>query len=114
MLLLDLVADTGFTAVGAAATAHEALALAEAEQPDIAIVDVNLRGARDGIGLGPELARLGISIIFTSGHSDIGDRPEVKALNPVAVLPKPCPPAQVMEALRNAARAGRARIEDQD
>ncbi len=112
MLLLDLIADTGFTAVGSAATAEEALALAESERPAIAIVDINLRGPRDGIGLGPDLSRLGISIIFTSGHSDIGDRPEVRALNPVAVLPKPCPPAQVMEALRAAARAGRARTAD--
>lgn len=105
MLLADLVEDAGFIAAGTAATAHEALRIADSERPAVAIIDVNLRGARDGLKVGADLARRGTSLIFISGHFDVGEWAEVQALGPVAVLPKPCLPAKVIEALVAAARA---------
>lgn len=104
MLLVDLVEDAGFVPVGTAVTAEEALRLAAAERPSIAIVDVNLQGARDGLAVAARLSRLGIAIILTSGHTDIGAWPEVRTMNPAAVLPKPCTFADVARVLRDAAQ----------
>lgn len=100
MLLCDLVEDGGFEVVGPAATSAEALGLAEANAPQIALIDITLHGERSGVDLGSELVRRhGLSLIFISGHSGVDGWPEVQALAPVAVLQKPCLPAQVIGAL---------------
>lgn len=110
MLLSDLVDDAGFEVAGPAVTAQEALQIAEDERPAIAIVDVSLRGEREGIELGAELGRrYGLELIFISGHGGVGEWPEVQALAPAAVLQKPCLPTQVMEALKAAAKASAGR-----
>lgn len=107
MLLVDLVEDAGFVPVGRAGSACEALQLADAERPTIAILDVNLRGPREGLQVGAELARQGIALIFISGHFDVHEWSEVRDLAPVSVLQKPFPPAEIVNALRAAAGRGR-------
>ena len=103
MLLVDLVEDAGFVPVGRAGSAQEALQIAEAERPTIAIVDVNLRGPREGLKVGAEFARQGIALIFISGHFDVHQWSEVRELAPVSVLQKPFPPAEIVKALKAAA-----------
>lgn len=106
--LVDLIEDLGFTVIGPAGHGEEALALAERERPDIAVVDVSLAADHDGVEVGAELARrFGTQLVFMSGHGDVADRPDVQRLAPSAVLRKPCLPNQIEEALRLAA-AGRA------
>lgn len=110
MLLSDFVDDAGLEVAGAAVTAQEALQIAEDERPAIAIVDVSLRGEREGIEVGAELGRrYGLELIFISGHGGVGEWPDVQALSPVAVLQKPCLPTQVTEALKAAANASAER-----
>jgi CheY-like chemotaxis protein len=46
MAIEDMLADLGCTSVTAAATVDKALALIEAEEFDLAILDVNLDGRR--------------------------------------------------------------------
>jgi DNA-binding NarL/FixJ family response regulator len=108
MYLVDILEDTGFSAVGPAVNAAQAFKLAESERPEIAIVDISVAGACDGVDIGGELARrFGIALIFTSGHGDVAERPEVRELAPVAVLRKPCLPHQIEEALMRAAELRR-------
>ena len=106
MLLVDLVEDAGFVSVGRAGSAQEALQLAKGERPTIAILDVNLRGPREGLQVGAEFARQGIALIFISGHFDVQEWSEVRELAPVSVLQKPFPPAEIVNALKAAARQG--------
>ena len=104
MFLVDVVEDTGFTVVGPAGNGADALRLAEGERPGIAIVDISIAAARDGVEIAAELARrYGTALIFISGHGHIGELPEVQELAPVAVLRKPCLPNQIESALRQAA-----------
>ena len=110
MMMADLVEEVGFDVVGTATSPNEALKICEDERPDIAIVDVTLKGERAGTRLGAELSRrYGVCLIFISGHGDVGEWPEVQALAPTAVLRKPCPPHEFMRALEEAARKKKRR-----
>jgi DNA-binding NarL/FixJ family response regulator len=103
MFLVDLVEDLGRTVIGPAANRETALKAAAADPPAIAIVDANLGYADDGIALAKELQdKHGTTIIFLSGHADLAADEAVLAVNPVAVLQKPCPPEELAAALRAA------------
>ena len=103
MFLADLVEDLGRTVIGPAASREAALRAAAAHPPAVAIVDVNLGQADDGIALARELRDThGTAIIFLSGHGDLAANESVLAVRPVAVLQKPCPPHDLEAALRAA------------
>lgn len=67
--LIDLLTIPGYEVVGAAGTAEQAFAFAERNRPDIAVVDVHLSGAIDGVTLVTELAqRYGVVAVFITGN----------------------------------------------
>ena len=103
LFLTDVVEEQGLTAIGPAASPEEALAAAAETPPRIAIIDANLGAKGDGIALAEKLQRLrGTRIIFLSGDASLSANPAVHALNPLAVLQKPCPPGELEAALRAA------------
>lgn len=104
MFLADLVEEAGFDIVGPARSATEAVALAQEHQPDIALLDVNLKGGSTGVSAAETLVRdQDIAIIFISGDSGLIHDPAVAALNPVAVVEKPCMPDELTAVLHRAA-----------
>jgi DNA-binding NarL/FixJ family response regulator len=90
---LDLEAgltDAGLRVVGPARTAEEAVALARAEKPQLAVMDIRLASARDGIEAALDLYRdLGIRSIFASAHADPSFRKRAEAASPLGWLQKP-------------------------
>jgi two-component system, response regulator PdtaR len=91
------------TVVGTAVTADEALEIARAKEPDIAIMDIRLGGARDGIDAAIALIQeLGISSIFASAHGDRTTRERAEAARPLGFLEKPYSPAALLSAVRSA------------
>ena len=70
MMIEGALSDAGHTVRGPASTASRALKLVEIAQPDLALVDINLRDGRgSGIGLARELQkRWGIPSLFVSGQ----------------------------------------------
>lgn len=100
LFLTDVVEEQGFTAIGPAATPEEALVAAAESPPQIAFVDANLGAKGDGIALAKELQRAHATrIIFLSGDASLSDNPAAHALNPLAILLKPCPPGELEAAL---------------
>lgn len=105
MFLADLVEDLGRTVVGPAGSREAALHAAAENPPAVAIVDINLGSAGNGIDLAKDLQDAhGTAIIFLSGYGDLLGDCAVQAVNPVAVLQKPCPPDELAAALRAAGR----------
>ena len=103
LFLVDVLEDLDQMVVGPAASPQAALAAAAETPPQIAIIDVNLRGKGDGIALAGELQdRHGTRIIFLSGDASLSANPAVHAVKPVAVLQKPCAPGELETALRAA------------
>jgi CheY-like chemotaxis protein len=84
VMVEDMLADFGSIVVGPAATIQAALALAQSEVIDAAILDVNVRGERIDPVAEALFAR-GIPVLFATGYG------EVRLLNgaKAAVIDKP-------------------------
>jgi DNA-binding NarL/FixJ family response regulator len=97
--------SAGMDVVGIASTAEEAIRLAEAEHPDLAIMDIRLAGAHDGVEAAIELSRrLGIPSVFATAHSDERTRQRAQTANPKAWLQKPYSSFALVEAVKAALR----------
>ena len=82
--------QAGFTVVGIASSAEEALEFAISEKPDLAVMDIRLAGPRDGIEAAICLrSQLGIPSIFATAHADEATRKRSEAAQPLGWLHKP-------------------------
>ena len=96
-----LSASPGFEVVGDAANAVTALELARARAPDIALVDVHLPDARDGLGLLRALTGdLRIPVVAISIHGWVGST--ALAAGAYRFLNKDSSPELLLAALRAA------------
>ena len=69
LMVEDSLQAAGYQVCGIAASEAEALALAEAHRPDMAVVDIRLNPG-DGLEVARELrTRYGAQILFASGHA---------------------------------------------
>jgi DNA-binding response OmpR family regulator len=94
--------DAGFDVIAAVATGEEAIAIARAQPPDLAVVDIRLAGDRNGVDTALELFRShGIRCIFATAFSDREARQRAEAAAPLGWLQKP----YTMASLTNAVRA---------
>ena len=70
-LIRQFLEKSGYEAAAAAATGEEALVLAERLQPDLALMDIALRGELDGVETADRMfTRFGIPVVFVTGHAD--------------------------------------------
>lgn len=89
-LLEDYLIESGFNVVGVAPSADKALALAEAERPEIAIVDIRLVGPRDGVEVAQQFYQaFGLRSIFATAHTDPATRARAATARPLGWLQKP-------------------------
>ena len=63
----EILRNAGWQVVGPAHTAVEALAESYLRLPDLALIDIGLKGMIDGISVAAELAPLGVPVIFLTG-----------------------------------------------
>jgi 1,2-diacylglycerol 3-beta-glucosyltransferase len=75
---------------------QDALMAAQADKPDMALVNIELQGRDDGIALARELTAMGIPVLFISGQSSRASSARTEA---VASLPKPYTPDEMVEAV---------------
>lgn len=100
--LEDTLDALGYRTTGIAGSADEAIALANAERPAVAIVDIGLRGSTDGISVARELIdRLGVAVVFLTGSADAATRRAAEAVRPRGFLTKPCTDAEIEAVLRS-------------
>ncbi|MBV9220823.1 MAG: response regulator [Methylobacteriaceae bacterium] len=103
--------NAGFEIVGIASSADEASALAAAHLPALAIMDIRLRGPRDGVEAALELfAKHGIRSLFVTAHYDPDTRRRAQPAEPIGWLPKP----YSMPLLIAQVRAALAKIRDDE
>jgi two-component system, response regulator PdtaR len=90
----------GFTVVGAVDTAEAAVRAADAERPDIVLMDIRLRGARDGVDAALEIwQRFAIRSVFVSGNIDDALRQRAVAAQPFGFIRKPYLASEVVALL---------------
>lgn len=80
----------GYEVIGIAARSQEALAYMENQPPDLIIVDIQLKGAVDGIELSATIRQqLDLPIIFLTANADEPTFERAKKVKPVAFISKP-------------------------
>ena len=102
----DVLEASGFLVLGVASSGLEAVALLQEGIPDLALIDIRLTGAADGIEVACDLRqRFGVPAIFLSGLDDPDTAERAKAARPLGFLQKPFRPSQVYNALARALTA---------
>jgi two-component system, response regulator PdtaR len=80
----------GYEVVDVVTSAEEAVAHALQQRPDMVLMDIYLRGPRDGVEAALEIfERSGIRSIYASEVSDAGMQARAALTRPLAWLPKP-------------------------
>src|SRR5215210_1386989 len=95
--------EAGYDVAEIAATAEEAVELARARRPALAIMDIRLAGDRDGIDAALEIFRtLGIRSLFASAHGDAQVRARAEAAQPLGWVAKPYRVETLLKAIEDA------------
>ena len=101
--LTDLLHKIGYVLVGSVASGPEAILAAGEHQPDLMLVDVDLKGEMDGIAAAVEIhTQLGIRSVFLAEQVDAMVRARAAEAAPVAVLDKTSSMSAIADALRAA------------
>src|SRR6476469_9812747 len=100
LALALVLAAAGHHTVGPATSADEALQLAQAERPELAFVDININGDRDGVDVARLLTEHGTTCIFLTAQLD-----RARAARDVAVgvITKPYDPNALLQTVEVAA-----------
>lgn len=97
------LSELGHEVVGIAASEMEALAVAQLEQPEMALMDIRLRGANDGVQVAQRLwQELRIRCIFLSAYADEHTMERVAQTRPLGFVQKPYSAQQLKTALEQA------------
>ena len=103
--LADLLDKLGYVLVGSVASGQEAFLAAGEHQPDLLLMDVDLKGDMDGITAAIEIHnRLGIRSVVLAKHCDRTLQARAAAAAPVAVLDKTSSMSVIADVLRAAPR----------
>jgi DNA-binding response OmpR family regulator len=84
--LKDALEDAGYRVLDLTARHTEALDVAAASKPDLALVNIRLAGGDDGIELAERLKALGVPVLLISGQTSRAQSARTVA---VGSLPKP-------------------------
>jgi len=88
--LRDRLTRSGATVVGVTDTAESAVEMAVHSRPDVVLMDVRLRGERDGIDAAKAIRRtMDVAIIYLTAHSDVPTITRAKNTGPYGYLIKP-------------------------
>ncbi len=97
------LSELGHDVVGIAASEMEALALAQVERPQLALMDIRLRGANDGVQVAQRLwQELRVRCIFLSAYADEHTMERVAQTRPLGFVQKPYSAQQLKVALEQA------------
>lgn len=100
------VEDMGLTVCAVAATAEDAITQAQAHRPYLVLMDMRLRGLRDGVDAALAInATVGSKMIFVTGSREPATMERIQMDHPSAVLFKPVSDRQ-LQATINGVLAG--------
>ncbi|MBP2292252.1 response regulator [Azospirillum rugosum] len=86
----------GLRVCGTAATAEQAIALAQQHRPSLVLMDVRLKGQADGVDAAIEIHRtVGSSVIFITGSREPETVQRIQQDHPAGVLFKPILPVHL-------------------
>lgn len=109
--IASTLASLGYGVIGIAATAEQAIALASQNVPDIALMDVRIQGALDGIETAAMLRqRFRVPIVFLTAYADEETLARARLVSPAGYLMKPFSESQLRSALEVALHSHRMNV----
>lgn len=88
--------ELGYDAWAIASNAEEALARARERTPDLVLMDIRIRGSRDGVATAEAMLReRDVPIVFLTAHADDGTVERVSKTGPFGYLLKPASAAEL-------------------
>ena len=94
------VVDLGYEVVGHADNADDAVKKAVKLKPDVILMDIVLKGEKNGIDASHEIkAQIDLPIIFLTAYTDIGLIDKAKSTEPYAYLVKPFQERQLLASI---------------
>jgi PAS domain S-box-containing protein len=98
--LQETLCALGYDAFAIASSAEEALARASERRPDIALLDIRIKGKLDGIETAALLReRFGVPVIYLTAHADEATLERAKKTEPQGYLIKPVKSAELHSAI---------------
>ena len=99
------VEDMGLAVCGTAATAEDAIGQAQTHRPALVLMDMRLRGKRDGVDAAIAIHNtVGSKVIFITGSREPATIERIKGDHPFALLFKPVSNRQLRSAITDAMR----------
>ncbi|MBK7927056.1 MAG: sigma 54-interacting transcriptional regulator [Bryobacterales bacterium] len=88
--LRDILTQTGYEVTAAVASGEEALRRAEADRPDLVLMDIRIEGGLDGLETARLLRqRLDIPVVYLTAHADDETLAAAKLSEPLGYIVKP-------------------------
>jgi DNA-binding NtrC family response regulator len=88
--LHDILVDLGYDVVGVVSSGEDAIAAAEQDRPDLALMDIRLKGALEGTETADILrSRYNVPSIFLTAHADRATLDKAKSARPLGYIVKP-------------------------
>ena len=95
--LEETLSDAGYFIAGVAASAREALELAQSNPPDLALLDIGIAGPVDGVDLANALQEsFVLAHVFLTGHNEPETRARADRTNPLGYIVKPFEDSQLL------------------
>jgi len=90
MDIVQTLEGFGYTVVGTASSAEEAIEKTSYLLPDLVLMDIALEGTMDGVAAAKRIkAHFDLPIIYLTAHSDASTMEQVKFSNPYGLIFKP-------------------------
>src|SRR6266545_2937465 len=94
--LQQTLGELGYDAFAVAFSAEDAIARASERCPDLVLMDIRIKGGRDGIATAEILkARFGVPVVYLTAHADEGTIERAKKTEPFGYLLKPVKAAEL-------------------
>jgi PAS domain S-box-containing protein len=94
--LRDILADLGYTVTASVSTGAEAIAQAEETKPDLALMDIRIKGSMDGAETASVLRRrFNIPVVYLTAHADSATVARAKSAEPLGYITKPFQEAEL-------------------
>ncbi len=95
-----MLEDRGYEVCGQAVDYDEAIDIIKNDQPDLALLDINLNGSKDGVEVAKSINQIRrIPFIFTSSIGDTSTIVRAKSTHPSAYILKPFKEEQLFAAI---------------
>src|SRR5579863_23083 len=94
--LRDILTDLGYTVTASVSSGAEAIARAEETTPDLALMDIRIKGQMDGTETARILReRFNIPVIYLTAHADSATVARAKDAEPLGYITKPFQEAEL-------------------